>query len=251
MHPRQSDRRFLKSDRWQEWEDSPTDQRRGLPQPPLEKPCAEGARLIDLVPPEQIQVEPVSLMEAIGRRRSVRRYANEALTLAELSFLAWATQGVVETFRDGVGSRRTVPSAGARHPFETYLLAHRVEGLEVGLYRYLPMGHRLCHLYSDAELPAKMAVACHGQRFVRDAAAVFVWTVIPYRTEWRYTVVSPKLIALDAGHVCQNLYLACEAIGAGTCAIGAYEQEVVDPILGVDGEDEFAVYLATVGKTRK
>jgi len=69
-----------------------------------------------------------------------------------------------------------------------------------------------------------------------------------YRTEWRYTIIAPKIIALDAGHVCQNLYLASEAIGAGTCAIGAYTQDMMDANLGVDGKDEFVIYIAAVGK---
>jgi SagB-type dehydrogenase family enzyme len=68
--------------------------------------------------------------------------------------------------------------------------------------------------------------------------------------EWRYDVAAHKVIAIDAGHVCQNLYLACEAIGAGTCAIAAYDQEAVDGLLRIDGKDEFAVYLAPVGKTK-
>jgi nitroreductase len=57
-----------------------------------------------------------------------------------------------------------------------------------------------------------------------------------------------KLIALDAGHVCQNLYLAVEAIGAGTCAIDAYDQDKMDALLGVDGKDGFAIHVAPVGK---
>ena len=77
---------------------------------------------------------------------------------------------------------------------------------------------------------------------------MFIWTTIPNRMEWRYSVVSHKIIALDAGHVCQNLYLACESIGCGTCAIGAYDQEKMDKFLGVDGEEEFAIYAAPVGR---
>jgi nitroreductase len=76
---------------------------------------------------------------------------------------------------------------------------------------------------------------------------VFVWTTIPYRTEWRYSIVAHKMIAQESGHVCQNLYLACEAIGAGACAI-TYDQAKIDAILGVDGKDEFAIYVAPVGK---
>jgi SagB-type dehydrogenase family enzyme len=77
-----------------------------------------------------------------------------------------------------------------------------------------------------------------------------MWTTIPYRAEWRYSVIAHKMIAMDAGHLCQNLYLASESIGAGTCAIGAYNQAKVDAILGVDGEDEFAIYIAPVGKIK-
>jgi SagB-type dehydrogenase family enzyme len=141
-----------------------------------------------------------------------------------------------------------VPSAGCRHALETYLVVSRVEGLAPGLYRYQPLEHQLCRLGEDANLAGRTAQACHGQRFVANAAVTFVWTAVPYRMEWRYTLVSPKLIALDAGHVCQNLYLACAAIGAGTCAVAAYSQREIDALLGVDGEEEFTVYLAPVGK---
>ena len=80
------------------------------------------------------------------------------------------------------------------------------------------------------------------------AAVNFFWTTIPARMEWRYGLAAHKTIALDAGHVCQNLYLACEAVGAGTCAIAAYDQEAFDAMLGLDGDTEFTIYLAPVGK---
>ena len=82
------------------------------------------------------------------------------------------------------------------------------------------------------------------------AAVTFIWTAVPYRMEWRYSLAAHKVIALDAGHVCQNLYLACEAVGAGTCAIAAYDQQELDELLGLDGDTEFAVYLAPVGKIK-
>ena len=92
--------------------------------------------------------------------------------------------------------------------------------------------------------------ACLDQTFVGKGAVVFIWTVIPYRAEWRYSIVAHKMIALDAGHVCQNLYLACEAIRAGTCAIGAYTNKKIDAVVGVDGVDEFVIYMAPVGKVK-
>ena len=76
----------------------------------------------------------------------------------------------------------------------------------------------------------------------------FAWTVVPYRMEWRYDLAAHRVIGLDAGHLCQNLYLACEAIGAGTCAIAAYHQKHMDQLLGVDGTEEFTFYLAPAGK---
>ena len=80
------------------------------------------------------------------------------------------------------------------------------------------------------------------------APVTFVWTTIPYRMEWRYHIAAHKVIAIDAGHVCHNLYLASAAIGGGTCAVGAYHQGLMDKLLGVDGDNEFTLYLAVVGK---
>ncbi len=244
-------RRFLKSDSWDEWRELETDQRKGLPSPPPQKPYPEDAALIDLVAAEDLTVGGMPLIEAIGRRRSRRRFTDQPLTLEELSFLLWATQGVSKVITSDEGravhTLRTVPSGGARHPFETYLLVNRVDGLEPGLYRYLPLDHKLYILCADPQLVEKIDDACYGQ-YVKESAVVFVWTVIPYRTEWRYSIVSHKIIAQDSGHLCQNLYLASEAIGAGTCAIGEYDQEKMDPILGVDGKEEFAIYVAPVGR---
>ncbi len=97
-------------------------------------------------------------------------------------------------------------------------------------------------------LPEKVAAACHDKPFIARSAAIFIWTQIPYRTEWRYAHMAPKLVNIDAGHVCQNLYMAAESIGAGVCAVAAYDQKDLDALLGVDGEDEFAIYVAPVGK---
>jgi len=90
--------------------------------------------------------------------------------------------------------------------------------------------------------------AALGQGFVGESAVTFIWTCLPYRGEWRYQDAAHRGMLLDAGHLCQNLYLACEALGCGTCAIAAYDQEASDRLLGVDGQEEFVVYMAPVGK---
>jgi SagB-type dehydrogenase family enzyme len=236
-------RKFLKSDRWEEWRHSDYDQKRKVPAPAVQKPAPEGAKRIDLPAVNSLSLGQIPLVEAMRQRRSHRSFTEEPLSLEELTFLLWATQGL----NGERANFRVVPSGGARHPFETYLFINRVSGLEPGLYRYLAQEHQLCLLRSDPDMDAQVADACNHD-FAGNCAVTFMWSAIPYRTEWRYSFLAAKLIALDAGHVCQNLYLACEAIGAGTCALDAYDQHKLDAFLELDGENELAIYAAPVGK---
>lgn len=241
-------RYFLKDTIRQTIDFSQTDQNRRLAPPPIEKPFPTDAEQIELVPPGQWNgIEPVNLETAIGNRQSCRKFRREPLTLDELSFLLWATQGVRQQLDRGT-ALRTVPSAGARHALETYLCVLNVTDVATGFYRYLPLEHRLLFEFHEEDVVPKLAQAALGQRFVAEGAVTLVWTTIPYRMEWRYGLAAHKVIAVDAGHVCQNLYLACQAIHAGTCAVAAYHQELLDQLLRIDGVDEFAIYLAPVGK---
>ena len=228
---------------------SATRQSLGYPPPPVEKPVHGDGAIIPLPRPgEWKEICAITVEEAISRRCSVRKFSSLPLSLDEFAFLLWATQGFRST-PGPEGGFRTVPSAGCRHPFETYITVFRVEGLNRGLYRYLPVEHGLIFLGCPEHLEARAAQAAMGQPFAGKSAVTFIWTAIPSRTEWRYGEASVKVIALDAGHVCQNLYLACQAVRAGTCAIAAYDQEAADGLIGVDGEEEFVVYMAPVGKT--
>lgn len=224
-----------------------TEQSQGIRPPPPQKTLQPGSRVIPLPQRESWAIPPCDLQTAIAGRESHRRFTVDPLSLDELAFLLWSTQGVRKELHEAA-VLRTVPSAGCRHPFETYLAIARVDGLESGLYRYLPLDHALEHIRDIEHLPAQLTAATRGQSFTGRAAVTFIWSAVPARTEWRYAEASYKVIALDAGHVCQNLYLACEAIGAGTCAIAAYNQELVDGLLGVDGDEEFSIYIAPVGK---
>ena len=242
-------RAFLKDSVRLQIDFSRTDQNLGVAPPPLQKPPRADQELISLPGPDAFQAfRGTDLVTAIAGRCSHRRFRRLPLSLAELAFLLWATQGIKEVIAPGCGLR-TVPSAGCRHAFETYLLVHNVETLEGGIYRYLPVEHALVFERQIDDLAAKLTRATLGQAFIAAAPVTFAWTVIPYRMEWRYDLAAHRVIALDAGHLCQNLYLACEAIGAGTCAIAAYHQEGMDDLLGVDGDEEFTLYLAPAGKT--
>ena len=241
-------RAFLKDTLRLQIDFSQTDQNLGVEPPPLQKPPRQGQEPIPLAGREAFEsLRGTDLVDAIGLRRSRRRFLNQALSLTELSWLLWATQGVSEILAPGC-ALRTVPSAGCRHAFETYLLVNDIETLDPGVYRYLPVAHALVFEHSADNLPAALARATLDQVFIAAAPVTLAWTVLPYRMEWRYDIAAHRVIAMDVGHLCQNLYLACAAVGAGTCAVAAYDQEQMDALLKVDGEDEFTIYLAPVGK---
>jgi len=224
-----------------------SDQDKGLPQPPLELPADPALQVIDLTSPSDLAIPPVDLRTAIEHRHSVRSYARKALALDELAFLLWCTQGV-KSVHGTQGTFRTVPSAGARHAFETYLLVNDVEGLEPGLYRYLALSHRLSRVKPDPALHIEIAHACFDQDFIMRCGVVFLWTAVPYRMTWRYGERGYRDLHLDAGHVCQNLYLAAESVGCGVCAIAAFDDDALARILDIDRKTQFVIYLATVGK---
>jgi SagB-type dehydrogenase family enzyme len=243
-----SHRRWLKDSIRKTVDWSATGQSSGLPPPPAQKPVHPNARTVALPGPDRFDtVCAAGLLRVLRSRRSIRRYADTPLSLEELAFLLWATQGVTERHGD-VATFRPVPSAGARHAFETYLYCRKVETLEEGIYRYLPLEHSLLFEFTEQGLATHISEACFGQRFVGQGAVTFFWSVIPYRMEWRYGPAAHRVLPMDVGHVCQNLYLSAEAIGAGACAVAAYDQEALDALLRLDGEEEFVIYLAPVGK---
>ena len=238
-------------------EEFTTDQQAGFAQPPMDKGYV-GAKQIALPKDYEKVIRNNNFLSVIESRSSRRNYSTDPLNLTELSFLLWATQGVKMVIgKKNKATLRTVPSAGARHPLETYLFINYVEGLEAGLYHYLALEHKLEYLGSMNNQIDRVTEAYSGQSFVGASAVTFVWTAIPYRTEWRYATKAQKYALLDAGHVAQNLYLACEAIGLGTCAIGAYDQALADGLLQLSTEpsdakeNEFVIYAASVGRPKE
>jgi len=172
--------------------------------------------------------------------------------------MLWATQGVHEVVnayhRTGKITKKTVPSAGARHAFETYIVVLNVKSLTPGIYLYRSLTNELVYLKGDSNLSSKIVRAYEGEKYQDGAqwlgksSVVFCWSCVPYQGEWRYDREAHRLMLLDVGHVCQNLYLAAESILCGTCAIAAYDQDYIDSMLGLDGNDEYIVYFAPVGK---
>lgn len=223
-----------------------SDQSKNLPQPPLELDYDRSARLIDLPAPRSLNIGAHDLTTTIQNRRSIRRYSDQPLSLEVLSYLLWCTQGIKDMLPNA--TRRNVPSAGARHAFETYLLVNKVDGLEPGLYRFIASGHKLVLVNSDSEITDKIADAALKQDHIRKSAVTFIWVAVTYRMTWRYGERGYRYLHLDAGHVCQNLYLAAEANDCGVCAVAAFDDDALNSLLGFDGETLFVIYMATVGK---
>lgn len=228
-----------------------SDQELRLPQPPLVKAAAAMPEThIRLPEPESTPLAESDLTELLRSRRSCRGYGDAPLTLQQVSYLLWAGQGITGIKGKGYATMRTVPSGGARHPFETYLLCRNVAGLEPGAYHYLPMEHALEYLGAVEAMSETISAALLEQKWAARAGAVFFWSVVPYRAEWRYGIRAHRTILMDVGHVGQNHYLAATALGLGTCAVAAFDDPLCSRLFELDGKEEFIIYAAPVGSRR-
>ncbi|MDP2919326.1 MAG: SagB/ThcOx family dehydrogenase [Dehalococcoidia bacterium] len=208
--------------------------------PPLYKEYPDKTRLA--LP--KASAETLSLDQAFRNRKSIRRYAPTPLTLGQLSYLLWATAGVQRTMGDF--NFRPAPSAGALYPIETYVVVNNVEGLPKGLYHFAVRPHALEELKSG-DFTRDVVRATMGQRMHADAAVVFIWTAIFQRSKFRYHDRAYRYIYLDAGHIAQNLALAAVGLGLGSCQVGAYFDDEINGLLGVDGTEESVIYMSVVG----
>ncbi len=187
---------------------------------------------------------PMTLDEALNERKSVRRFRPEPISLAQLSYLIWASTGIQRT-EQGY-EFRTAPSAGALYPIETYIIANAVRDLEPGLYHYVVRNHELERLCSE-DMRRPIVAAALGQQMCAEAPAVVLWTALFARSKWKYAQRAYRYIYLDAGHIAENLALAAVSLGLGTCPIGALFDDEVNKLLGVDGIEESIVYMSVVG----
>ncbi|HDN81062.1 MAG TPA: SagB/ThcOx family dehydrogenase [Chloroflexi bacterium] len=213
----------------------------GNPLPPY-KDYPDAPR-VQLPPPKPLN--RLSLEEAIERRRSIRDYAQESMSLEELSLLLHLADGIT-AHKYGIGFR-AAPSAGALYPIEIYPVVNRVEGLAPGIYHYNVRDHAL-EILREGDFRGKLVQYCLGQEMPGMANVVLILTAIFQRTRWKYRERTYRYVMLEAGHIGENIYLAATAMGMGACAIGAFLDEPINHLLDVDGVQEAVVYLLTVGK---
>jgi SagB-type dehydrogenase family enzyme len=195
-----------------------------------------------LSPPQTEGGEP--LWEILSKRRSERDFLTQPVAAHQVSQLLWAAQGITA---EQFGYKfRTVPSAGALYPVETYLVINDVEGIPQGVYHYNVLEHCLEQI-KEGDYRVQIARAALDQKIGYDANLVFAWTAVLERCKWKYKQRAFRYIYLDAGHIAQTVALAAVALELGTCQIAALYDEEVNDLLGVDGNEETAIYLTVVG----
>lgn len=200
------------------------------------------------LPPPAARFGP-SLPEVVARRRSVREYADDRrLTLEELSSLLHYSAGITDV-RDPTLAFRAVPSSGTLYPVELYPILFDVAGLDPGVYHYDVQHHRLA-LLRLGDLRREVFQAALSQEMIWGASLALVMTALFARVQWKYLDRSYRYALLEAGHLGQNVYLTATALGLGPCGIGAYFDDDLNRLLGIDGYDEAVVYLMALGVAR-
>lgn len=210
--------------------------------PPLYKKYPPELERVELAKPDRADGKP--LFALLQKRRSERNYRNVEIPAEKLSQVLWATQGI--SMANEYHQFRTAPSAGGLFPIETYCVINQVEGFKPGVYHYQVPYHCLV-LLKEGDYGTELARAALGQKMLRDAAFNLVWSAMIERSKWKYDQRAYRYIYLDAGHIAQNTALAALSCGLGTCQVGAFFDEEVDKIIGVDGKSEFAIYMSSVG----
>ena len=210
-------------------------------QPDQFKSYPEVPKITLQVPPEG---EGPGVWKVMKKRESVRNFSLEPITQDTLARLLWSVAGVrKEEWRFLF---RTVPSAGGLYPLETYLLVNRVEGIEKGVF-HLHVPTFSLELVRGGDHSLALTQAALGQAMVASSAVTLIWTAIIDRCRIKYGERGFRYIYLDAGHAGQNLYLAATALGLGCCTIGAFFDDEVNQIIGVDGTEETVLYMGVVG----
>jgi SagB-type dehydrogenase family enzyme len=193
--------------------------------------------------PKEVAFAGPSIDQAIEKRRSERDFTGKPISLLDLSRLLYYANGITDRRQQ----LRAAPSAGALYPIELYLAINSIEGLNRGIYHYSPQDHCLT-LIREGDFRHLMMEHALRQEMLAQASVVFALSAISRRSEWRYRERTHRYIFMEAGHIAQNIYLVASSLGLGSCAVGAFDDDGFNKIIGVDGKSETVIYLMVVGK---
>lgn len=178
---------------------------------------------------------PVSVEKALAQRRSVRTYKDEPLSLAQVSQILWAAQGIT----DPKNGKRTAPSAMASYFLELYLISGNISGLPQGMYKYQAEGHQLMEM-AKGDAKTKLFEAA-GQAPIKNAPAALIITGDSKRSK------KPEWMHLEAGHAAQNVYLQAVPLELGTVVMAGFKPEEVAKALNIP-QHEKVIYIMPLGK---
>jgi SagB-type dehydrogenase family enzyme len=214
---------------------------RSKPKMPPQYKIYTDTKTIQLPKPEY---QGIPLEEAIEKRRSVRNYSKSPITMFQLSQLLFSAQGTTgKTYSTPL---RTAPSAGALYPFEIYVIANNVDSLDQGIYHYGILNHTL-ELVQYGDFRKEITSAGLKQEMLGDSDAVFVLSAIFDRTRHKYGERGFRYVYIEAGHISQNIFLQAVSLGLGSVSVGAFLDDKVNQLIGVDGQNEAVIYLHAVG----
>lgn len=185
-------------------------------------------RTYDLLPPSQDS--EFSLEKCITKRRSIRGYADEPLSLQHISQILWAAQGITND-----RGFRTTPSAGAKFPLEIFLVVSEIDDVLNGIYHYQPKNHSI-KLVLDGDFRKELSIAALNQNCVLDAPVNIIITGVISRTAEKYGERAERYVHIEVGAACQNVYLQSETLGLGTVAVGAFHDGSIRDLIGLDDE---------------
>lgn len=191
--------------------------------------------------PEPSIKSEASLEHCLLKRRSIRSYTNATLSLADISQLLWAAQGITAE-----GYLRTAPSAGALYPLEMYLVAGNVAGIAPGVYHYQPSRHELV-LVKAGDFRRELARAALGQDCVASGTVTILFAAVYARTSAKYGQRATRYVHMEAGHAAQNVCLQATALGLGTVTIGAFVDDEVKRVVALPDTHD-PIYMLPVGR---
>lgn len=184
------------------------------------------------------------------RRRTWRQFSRERVELEKFSQLLWLSFGVQGWARiPGVGrlALGTSPSGGAMRPFEAYVLARNVDGVDAGIYHYDAVGHRL-ELLREALAKAEIKKLLAGQTWSGEAAFVVLLTAVFQRTQWKYEHARAyRVVLAEAGHLCQTFCLTATWLGLAPFCTMALADSRIERTLHIDGVGESVIYAMGAG----
>jgi SagB-type dehydrogenase family enzyme len=195
--------------------------------------------------PDPRRDSETSVEKALLKRRSLRSYAEQPLTLAQVSQILWAAQGVTEPTR----GLRTAPSAGALYPLEVYVVAGKVNDLPAGIYKYVPRSHTLIRV-AEGDKRSDLASAALNQSWIAEAPIILVVSAIYDRTAVKYGTRATRYVHIEVGHAAQNVCLQAVALGLGAGVVGAFDDDAVARVLSAPSS-EAPLYILPVGKPAK